>query len=148
MLPNMWPIPSFRQGWPNLKSICTPNPKIGFCHPRGCYEQTAKYMYRTSTSIYVFLHICLLVFLFKFTCISLHVYLHFSPRLWTEHGSVMFELMARWKVCGRVKILISESSPPLVQTEKERENQGVILKAVIPFSLHLGLSRLLVHNIW
>ena len=50
------------------------------------------------------------------------IYIWFSPRLCTEHGSVMFELMARWNVWGLVKILISESSPPLVQTEKRKED--------------------------
>ena len=134
MLPNMLPISPFCLGWPNLKSICTyTQPKIGFCHPRGCYVQTTKYMhinryfltfncisFRSLFSLchhLYFVHVYLYFlheYLYFFAC----YYLYFSPRLCTEHGSVMFELMARWKVWGLVKILISESSPPLVQTEK------------------------------
>ena len=66
----------------------------------GSYVQTAKYIF------------------LKFRQNVCHSFLYYSPKLRTEHGRVMFELIGRWKVWGRVKILISESSPPLVQTEK------------------------------
>ena len=94
MLPYMLPIPSFRHGWPNLKSICTPSPKLDSVIP-----EVVTYKQQSTCTV------CQLpdVFLHMFACISFLVFLYFftlllayfSPRLCTEHGSVMFELMAR-----------------------------------------------------
>ena len=50
----------------------------------------------------------------------------------------MFELIGRWKVWGRVKILISESSPPLVQTEKG-EGSDDDLEKVFPLFHRRGI---------
>ena len=86
----------------------------------GSYVQTAKYIFPK---------------LKQYVC---HSFLYYSPRLRTEHGRVMFELIGRWKVWGRVKILISESSPPLVQTEKG-EGSDDDLEKVFPLFHRRGI---------
>ena len=90
----------------------------------GSYVQTAKYIFLKLKQ-----NVC-------------HSFLYYSPRLRTEHGRVMFELIGRWKVWGRVKILISESSPPLVQTEKGEGSDDDLEKV---FSVSSPSTDYLVH---
>ena len=64
-------IPSFRHGWPNLKSICTPSPKLDSVIPEAVtYKQQSTC---TVCQVKMYFFTCLFVFLFKFTYIPSHV---------------------------------------------------------------------------
>ena len=137
----MLPIPSFHHGWPNLKSICTPSPKLDSVISKVHVSQN---MILTSLGKNHRVYMHTLFKISRLYTFYLHlIYIWFSPRLCTEHGSVMFELMARWNVWGLVKILISESSPPLVQTEKD-EDHRVFFRIIF---CHTRLSTLFGHKI-
>ena len=70
-------IPSFRHGWPNLKSICTPSPKLDSLIPEAVtYKQQSTC---TVCQVKMYFFTCFCLYFFSSLLILLHMFrLHFS----------------------------------------------------------------------